>query len=245
MLGRRIKGSIMRTWTFPKKLSLLAAVAAMAVLMTTASVAAQSAPQQDFFGVLISIGEDALVIRTGGQDVEVPITQDTLIRLPRTPKADLTNLEVGDVLAISREEVDGRLVTDKIFLIPGKTRHRHVPGIVLSITDAQIVIQPRREGAEPIAFSITPDTVVRSREGAPEVAEGTFVIVGAVRDLVTGQLKPNALAITVPKRPPGREAVQARPEVPEVQPANRAKIRGVFKGVDESGACIIDAWKLV
>ena len=163
MLGRRNKGSIMRTWTFPMKLSLLAAVAAMAFLITIGPVAAQSAPQQDFFGVLISSGEDALVIRTGGQDVEVPVTQDTLIRLPRTAEADLTNLEVGDSLAISREEVDGRLVADKIFLIPGKTRHRHVPGIVLSVTDAQIKIQPRREGAEPIAFNITPKTVVRSR----------------------------------------------------------------------------------
>ena len=109
MLGRKIKGSFMRTWTFPKKFSLLAAVAAMAILMATASVAAQSAPQQDFFGVLISIGEDTLVVRTGGQDVEVPITKDTLIRLPRAAEADLTNLEVGDALAISREEVDGRI----------------------------------------------------------------------------------------------------------------------------------------
>ena len=70
------------------------------------------------------------------------VSADTKIQIPRKRDAVLTDLAPGDVVAVSLSEEDGQFVADKIMLIPGKTRNRHVPGVVLDVSATSVTIQP-------------------------------------------------------------------------------------------------------
>lgn len=219
-------------------------VVTLLATFTVAGVTAQAPQERDFFGTVLSAGDGLLVLSTEEGTVEIPIVEDTKIRLPRKHDAALADLAEGDLVAVSLEEADGSLVADKVFLIPGKTQHRHVPGVVTGIevrtaTDTRITIQPPSEVADPITFTRGPSTKVRFRKGATEIAVGNFVVILAARDPVTGELLSDALEIHVVKLQiepePQGDGVEVKAEA-----ANTAKIRGTFEGVDADGNWIID-----
>ena len=103
---------------------------------------------KDLFGTLVSVtvlpdGFGVLVINTKDGIVDVLTDGETQFRLARNRDAGIGDLADGDLLAVSLEEEDGVLVAEKVFLVPGKTRHRHVPGEIVSlIVGEQITIQP-------------------------------------------------------------------------------------------------------
>ena len=161
--------------------------------------------------------------------------------MPLKRDAVLADLVEGDLVAVSLEESDGVLIADKIVVIPGKTKHRHLPGEIIAIdvvsgTDTRITIQPPAERAAPITFNRGPDTTVRFRQGATDLAIGNFVVILAARDPVTGELLPQAIEIHVVKREPGPS-----PKGPgiEAEVANTADIQGVFQGLDEDGNWLV------
>ena len=200
-----------------------------------AEFAAEPPKERDFFGNIVSVEEGRLVVSTKDGTVEVPTSGDTIVRLPLKRDAALTDLAEGDVVAVSLEEVDGRLIASKIFLIPGKTQHRHVPGVVIAASDTHITIQPLGEGAELITFALSSATKVKFHRGTTAVTEGAFVIIAAVRNMVTGALSPDAIEIHVtPGRPRGAAEEAARERVGR-GPRNRAEVRGIFEGVDDQG----------
>ena len=214
-------------------------VAAMIATFTAAGVSAQSPQERDFFGTVVSAGGGVLVITTDEGIKEIPTSEDTKVRLPLKRNAKLTDLVEGDLVAVSLDEEDGVLVADKVFLIPGKTQFRHVPGEVTAVSDTQVTILPPGEGAEPITFNIT-TAEVRFHKDTTELAVGSFVIVVAGRDPVTGQLLTDALEINVTKGRP-RIAPPAEDGGPKELPSvNTVDIRGVFSGVDPNGNWIID-----
>ena len=219
-------------------------VVTLLATFTVAGVTAQAHQERDFFGTVLSAGDGLLVLSTEEGTVEVTIVGDTKIRLPRKHDAVLADLAEGDLVAVSLEESDGGLVADKVFLIPGKTQHRHVPGVVTAIevrtaTDTRITIQPPSEVADPLTFTRGPSTRVRFRKGTTEIAVGNFVVILAARNPVTGELLSDALEIHVVK-------LQFEPEPPEedadveAEAANTAEIRGTFDGIDAEGNWIID-----
>mgnify|MGYP001615502157 FL=1 len=193
----------------------LPVVIALAVVLTAGQVTAQvggdtGAPAQlrdarGLFGTVVSVGEDLLVIETKSGTVSVPISEETRVRLPRKKDAGILDLAVGDLVAVSLKEVDGRLVAEKVHLVPGKTQHRHVPGVVVSVSATAIAIQPPGEAAEPISFAITPGTVTRFHRGETTLKVGAFVVVSAARDPLSGELLAKALEINVTAGKPGRE----------------------------------------
>ncbi len=225
------------------RFALLAAIALVAVRIPTAGAEAPPT-ERDFFGTVVAVGETSIIVRTEDGDLEVTVTEATRVRLPLKRDAGLADLIVGDLLALSLEEVDGELVADKVFLIPGKTSHRHVPGEVIAVSDTEITIQPPGEAQEPITFDRTLTTDVRLHRGATELAAGAFVIIVAARDPVTGELLLNAGEIHVTPRPVVDETSEDDGQVVRPGAESKADIRGVFQGIDEDGNWIVSGIKV-
>ena len=147
---------------------------------------------KDLFGTVVSAtvlpdGQGVLVVDTEDGPVGVLIDDDTGISLPTTTDAQINDLVAGDLVAASLEEEDGVLVANKVVLIPGKTRHRHVPGeiVLLTIVDEQIeqiTVQPPGASAEEVTFNVTGETDINLRGKVGELSEGLFVVVSMVQD---------------------------------------------------------------
>ena len=216
-----------KDWTMLKGLVLLIAVALMASL-SVAGVAAEPPQERDYFGIVLSRDEDLLVISVDGTTVEIPTSDDTEVRLPFKRDASLTDLVPGDSVAVSLEEEDGLLVADKVYLIPGKTQVRHLPGEVISVSDTEITIQPVDEGAAPLVFTRSSATEINFHKGTTELVAGSFVIIVAVRDEVTGELLLDAREIHVTLM---RESDEDEdPVVEELAIVNTAEIQGGLRG---------------
>ena len=158
---------------------------------------------KDLFGTVVSVtvlseGQGVLVINTKDGFVDVLTDEDTSFKLPRNRDARIDDLVEGDLVAVSLEEEDGVLVADKVFLVPGKTQHRHVPGVIVTlIVGEQITIQPPGAAAEQVTFNIADQTKINLRGRVDELNEGLFVVVLAARDPLTGDISPEALEINV------------------------------------------------
>ena len=211
--------------------------AAVALTVTAGTVSAAPPTERDYFGTVVSVGVDVLVIDVDGAIVDIPTNEDTEVRLPLKVDASLTDLVEGDTVAVSLDEEDGLLIADKIFLIPGKTLFRHVPGEVTAETSTQITIQPLEAGATPITFARNATTTVTLQEGESELAVGSFVVIVAVRDQLTGELSLEALEIHVTsKGPEEAEDDISEEEEPAATstPVNIAEIDGEFQGISTS-----------
>lgn len=224
-------------------LALLAMFAAFAVTMSNEAEAA--APEKrDFFGTVLSVDGDTVTIETDEGPVDVIVGSDTKVRLPHKSDAGSADLLEGDSVAVSVDD-DGE-TAGKIFVIPGKTQFRHVPGKVLAAPDGPtgtVTIQLPGEDAESFSFDIGDDTKLKLRHGATELAEGLFVVVLAKRD-ASGEISSKAVEINVAA---GKRGDRGRPEPPEtqdddgdgVEDENEASVRGVFEGVDSRGRWLI------
>ena len=147
-------------------------------------------------------------------------------------------------MAVSLKEVDGQLVAKKVHLIPGKTRHRHVPGEVISVSDTEITIQPRGEGTEPLTFELTPDTATRFHRDVTVLTVGAFVVVGTARDPLTGDLLSKALEINVTSGKPSGPAEAGDGDEAAGEAGGTADVRDIFEGVDLEGNWIVDGAKV-
>ena len=223
-------------------MGLAIAAATLLALPMAANQAYAAAPpdKRDFFGTVFAVEANVIQVTVAdGTIVDVTITEDTVIRLPLKEDAQLTDLFDGDTVAVSLN--DDLSSASKIFVIPGKTQYRHVPGEITSSSDDSITLQPLATGSEPIVFIIGPDTEVVFRAGATEFVEGVFAVVLTRRNLLTGELSPNALEIHVAAGKPRVRHTVTRPEVAgtDLEAENEAKFIGVFTGLDDDGNWII------
>lgn len=218
-------------------LLVLAAAILAAFALTAGSASAQSPFAQpsdvrDFFGTVVSVGEGVIVVTTQDADVEVPVGDETDVRIPSEPDAGLDDLRVGDVVAVSLDE-SGE--AESVQLIPGKTRSRHIPGEVVALSDAQISILTLGVSAATVTFDRDAGTEVKFHQDTTELAVGGFVVIVARRD-PSGELGTQALEINVTRRK-ARDPSGPRPEDAQ---ANTVRIQGVFEGVDDDGNWIVD-----
>ena len=217
---------------------ILVVVGVMLAVMP-AVTAAEPPAERDFFGTVLSIGESSVTIGTEDGNVEVQISDQTRIRLPRKLQAGLVDLAEGDRVAVSLLESDGAPVADVIFVIPGKTRFRHVSGLVTGLSDTEIALQPHGEGVEAITFTLTSDTSHRLHRGARELKVGSFMVVVVDRDPNTGELLSTAHEINVTPAKQRRDREPDPGETEEVEEGDEAEIEGVFEGVDDGGNWLI------
>lgn len=208
-----------------------------------------AAPPRDFFGTVVVVETNSLSLETEGVPVNVLVSGETKIRIPRNRNAAVTDLVPGDVVAVSISDGD---IADKIVLIPGKTRNRHVPGTVEEIDGSTMTIQPPGANASPITFDISSATI-RFHKGEDEIMVGSFVVVGTARDPVTGELSGQAREINVTARKSKLKGPQATPADGDagdtddggVDHQNTADIHGVFEGVDADGNLIVNGATIV
>ncbi|MEE8442469.1 MAG: DUF5666 domain-containing protein, partial [Dehalococcoidia bacterium] len=213
-----------------------AVVIAVVAISTAMAASAQAPPVRDFFGTVVSTDGGLLVVSKDGETREVMTSGNTKVRLPLNRNAELTDLEEGDLVAVSLEVRDGETVAHKIFLIPEKTQHRHVVGEITDVSDTQVTIQLPAGQAGPLTFTRGRNITVRFHKGTADLAAGSFVVILATRDSDTGELLSEAMEIHVVKRQRGPSPRSGRAEAETV---NTADIRGVFHGVDGEGNWLI------
>ncbi|MCH7655091.1 MAG: hypothetical protein IIC95_03780 [Chloroflexi bacterium] len=218
-------------------LAVLVAGAIAAFALASAPALAQSSEDvqvqaRDFFGTIVSVDEGVIVVASDGVDVEVTVGEETDVRIPSRPEAGLGDLRVGDVVAVS---LDPSGEADRIQLIPGKTRSRHVPGEVVALSESQISILTLGASAATVTFERGASTEVKFHQGTTELAVGDFVVIVALRD-PSGELGTQALEINVTRR-----QIREVPD-PKVEDAgaNTVEIQGVFEGIDDDGNWIVD-----
>jgi Cu/Ag efflux protein CusF len=227
------------------KLSMMGLAIAVATLLalpiaTNQAHAAAPPEKRDFFGTLDSVDVDIIHVSLADEFiVDVRVTPDTTIRLPLKEDAQLTDLFEGDTVAVSM--TDDLSSASKIFVIPGKTQFRHVPGDIEAVNDDSITLQPLATGSEAIEFNIGPDTEIKFRAGATEMVEGVFAVVLTRRNPLTGEMSPEALEIHVTAGKSRPKHVEASPQEPakKQQTKNEVKVVGLFESLDDDGNWII------
>ena len=194
-------------------------------------------PPLDFFGQVLEVrrsftGVGNLSVNTGRGRVDVEVVADTEIRVPNRANADLRDLTLGDQVAVSLvADYDGA-VARQVYLVPTKTRNRHLAGTVSSLTESEIAILPLGEGSNPVAFQLSDSVDINLHQGVSGLAEGGFVIVSFIAS--TSQAPAALSEINVIEgRQPGES-----PE-PVEEPDNVAVVRGEFQGIDADDAIII------
>ncbi len=212
------------------------------VLVGLAPVYAQ-APEQsrDFFGVVLSIENDVLLVAAEDDVIEVSVDPKTSIWLPLKADAAITDLAEGDQIAVSLG-ADGTAVADKIFLIPTKTRFRHVFGTVAAVSDTQITIQPTIADADPITFDLTNSTRISLRGVVSELQDGVRVVIVAERDEETGEISTEAIEVSV-VRPTASVDVSLTAEIRVT--TIPASIKGVFQRIDPLGRWVVSGTVVV
>jgi len=227
------------------KLTLMGLAIAMATLLalpmaTNQAHAAAPPENRDFFGTVDSVDVDIIHVSLADETiVDVRVTADTTIRLPLKKDAQLTDLFVGDTVAVSM--TDDLSSATKIFVIPGKTQFRHVPGDITAVNEGSITLQPLATGSEAIEFNIGPNTEIKFRAGATEMVEGVFAVVLTRRNPLTGELSHDALEIHVTAGKSRPQHVASSPQVPAVdqKPENEVKVVGLFESLDDDGNWVI------
>ena len=69
-----------------------------------------------------------------------------------------------------------------------------------------MTVDPFGRASDPIEFNKPDDSKIIFRRGATEIFKGSFVIVLAIRDAISGELSPDAIEINVaPPLPPSHQ----------------------------------------
>lgn len=192
-----------------KKLNKIAVVIVLVLLLFVSSQqmlhASGPVSERDFFGTVVSVGLDSVDVRTSDDAiVKVSISDESNIRLSSKRQSSINDLFQGDSVAVSM--TDDLLSAAQLFVIPGKTQFRHIPGIVVSVSKNKLVLQPLAKYSDQLIFETDSDTRIKFREGATEVLEGLFAVVLGKRDPDTGELSRIAIEIHVS---PGRVSSDA------------------------------------
>ena len=198
-------------------------------------------PERDFFGTVMEVNsvsalEGSLLIGTDRGQVSVLVGPETEVQVPYASDATAGDLSPGDTVGVMlRLDKPGPMpMAEQVFLVPAKTRVRHVSGRAVSVSATELVVQPTGEGRSAVTFQMTASTQVNYHQGITELREGAFVIVTALIESPTGQLSNLANEINVTPVPDAQAPLQPRPE-----PTNVAVLRGIFQGLNPLNANLI------
>ena len=190
----------------------------------------------DFFGSVWEVqsnftGGGRVVVNTVRGRVDVDVAPDTEISIPYRANASLDDLDLGDQVAVALERGDS--VARQVYLVPSTTRNRHLAGLVVSVGEDEIVIQPADEDSEQAPLSLSDSVKVTLHGGVTGLAAGAFIVVSYT--FAEGESAPVVSEINVIPGPE-TESPEA-PEEPE-EPGNVAVVRGVFQGINPENANI-------
>ena len=204
--------------------------------LTSAVLAADHPPlERDFFGTVVSVEDGFVLVQTDEGVVEVPVSDSTHVRSRVNPEGNVADLVAGDSIALSLTDGTAGLVADRILVIPGKTSIRHIPGVVIGLSDSEVIIRPVG-AAGAISLGRPPDDDVQFHGGATGLTEGSTIILVAESSPQTGDLLLDEVQLHVTQT---AEAV----DLPENEPsasAGDAIVRGSFQRIDGEGRWVID-----
>ena len=190
----------------------------------------------DFFGSVWEVqsnftGGGRVVVNTPRGRVDVEVAPDTEIRVPHQTPGGLDDLDLGDQVAVALKE--GSSTARQVYLVPSTTQNRHLSGLVVSISEDEIVIQPANEDSDQIALSLSHSVEVTLHGGVTGLTPGAFVVVSYT--FADGQFPNLVSEINVIPGP-----VTGSPEKPEgaEELGNIAVVRGVFQGINRETAKI-------
>lgn len=221
----------------------LVAMIGLMVSFTTGKAVAAPPTEKDFFGIVLSVNGNVLQVSSDEGIVDVTTSDITAIVRPLNPRASLDDLLEGDNVAIS---LNDNFVATAVFVIPGKTQFRHVPGEVTQTDGDTITLQPLTEGSDPVTFNITPETQIKLGTGATELVEGVFAVVLAKRDGLTGKLSSDAIEVHVTAgKPQKADPTPSTPVGGDAESRNRATVEGIFEGLDAFNNWIVGGTTIV
>ena len=191
----------------------------------------------DFFGSVVEVrpqftGGGDLGITTSRGRVDLEIAPSTEIRVHHRSDASLSDLEIGDYVAVSLDDEADGATARQVHLVPTITRNRHLAGRVTSLTENEIAIQPPGPASAEVTFHLSEAVRINLHQGVSGLSAGRFVIASFIA--TEGQA---AGALTEINVIPGLEEEEAatRPE----EPSNVAVVRGVFQGINANNANLI------
>ncbi|MFQ5860868.1 MAG: DUF5666 domain-containing protein, partial [Dehalococcoidia bacterium] len=169
---------------------LLAAMAALLVLGTTATVLAATHPQEEghkvgLFGYVEAVGDSSITVVTDEGPVEVQVTEETEIRQHGDGGATvaLMDIAVGSRVAVLAR-VEGEVTTAlKISLIPGEPQRRHLTVTVLEVSGNVVVAEDSEGNRYVIELDFPIETDL----------EGQVVTFVAFRGLLSNRFKAKAV----------------------------------------------------
>ena len=229
-------GARFEDWTLPPEGDFTYSVSAIDLAGNESGLSNIVPAALDFFGSVWEVqsnftGGGRLVVNTAKGRVDVDVAPDTEIRVPYRTGATLNDLDPGDQVAVALKQ--GGSTARQVYLVPSTTRNRHLAGVVISVGEDEIVIQPTDEDSEQVTLSLSDLVEVTLHGGVTGLAAGAYIIVS-----YTFADGGPALVVSEINVIPSPERESPEEQEGTEEPGNIAVVRGVFQGIDPENAKI-------
>ena len=229
-------GARFEDWTLPTEGDFTYSVSAIDLFGNESGPSNIVPAPLDFFGSVWEIqsyftGGGRVVVNTARGRVDVEVAPDTEIRVPYRAPASLDDLDLGDQVAVALKQ--GGSAARQVYLVPSTTRNRHLAGLVISVSEGVIVLQPTGGDSQQVTLSLSGSVDITLNGGVSGLAPGAFIIVSYT--YADGESNPTVSEINVIPNPESDSAEE--PEGTE-ESGNVAVVRGVFQGINPENAFI-------
>ena len=227
-------GARFEDWTLPSEGDFTYSVSAIDLAGNESGPSNIVPAALDFFGSVWEVqsnftGGGRLVVSTARGRVDVDVAPDTEIRVPYRTDASLADLDLGDQVAVALKQ--GGISARQVYLVPSTTRNRHLVGVVISVGEDEIVIQPTDEDSEQVTLALSDLVEVTLHGGVTGLAAGAYIIVSYT--FADGE---SALVVSEINVIPGPERESPEEQEGTEEPGNVAVVRGVFQGINPENA---------
>ncbi|MBI2919021.1 MAG: hypothetical protein HYY01_13660 [Chloroflexi bacterium] len=123
-------------------LALAAVVAVSGLGAALAAPASQLPPgeHRGMFGTVTAIGADSITLETAQGFTEVKMDQNSKFRMPGKDEVNLTDVQVGDRLALLASKQGEVLTALMVMVVPGQPQNQHKTGVITNIKGVTITL---------------------------------------------------------------------------------------------------------
>ncbi len=137
--------------------------------------------KQGLFGIVRAIDATSLTLVAGkdpSREYNIGITSDTRVKVPSRKNALISDIKVGDRVAVLASVADSRYTALHIVFVPGKALGTHLQGMVTGVTGSVVTLMDKKGETYTLQLgsNVTPPTV------------GQFIVGTVIQDPSTKQL---------------------------------------------------------
>lgn len=148
-------------------------------------------PLQGLFGAVRAVSTAALTIDTRGEpgpsrEVQVAVNAQTRVSAPPKQAAAVSDIKVGDRLALLLSVAEGKFTALQIVIIPVQPVRKHIQGIVMEVAANRITLMDR--DGKVFNLQVSP--------GLAAPAAGQFIVATVEEDPSTRQLRLAAFEVS-------------------------------------------------